>query len=139
FEIAARERDVLARDWPARVLPSLGFRFNALGAIPGVAGDAGAAVNLAGLLAGSRGSLAISQRIRLRLDRRPAHRRWLVLAADSFAAGLAGLGALAPHGPAMLALFDGSTLAAGPSRALVDLFALPAAPAALLLAEFEGE
>src|SRR5690606_15031339 len=92
-----------------------------------------------GLLAGSRGSLAISQRIRLRLDRRPAHRRWLVLAADSFAAGLAGLGALAPHGPAMLALFDASTLAAGPGRALVDLFALPAAPAALLLAEFEGE
>lgn len=139
FEIAARERETLARDWPMRVVPSLGFRFTALGAIPGAVGDAGAAVNLAGLLAGSRGALAISQRIRLRLDRRPAHRRWLALAADSFAEGLVRLPAIAGHGPVMAGLFDASALALAPGRALAGLLGPLPAAGALLLAEFEGE
>ncbi len=139
FELAAREREALVRDWPRRVPPRLGFRFIALGAIPGAAGDAGAAVNLAGLLAGSRGTLAISRRIRLRLDRRPAHRRWLALAADDFAAGLAGLGALAARRPTDLALFGASILARGPGRALAERLAAPATTSALLLALFEGD
>lgn len=139
FEIAARERDALARDWPARVLPGLGFRFNALGAIPGAVGDVGAAVNLAGLLAGSRGRLAISQRIRLRLDRRPAHRGWLAMAADSFVAGLAGVGALSAQGPVLLALFEAASLGTGAGRALLEVIGAPAAQGALLLAEFEGD
>ena len=139
FEIAAREREVLARDWPMRTPPALGFRFTALGAIPGAAGDAGAAVNLARLLAGSRGTLAISRRIRLRLDRRPAHRRWLALAADTFAAGLAGLGAIADRDPTTLALFASSSLARGPGRSLAEQLAVPATAGALLLAEFEGD
>ncbi|MFA7505227.1 MAG: FAD-binding protein [Burkholderiaceae bacterium] len=139
FEIAGRERDTLARDWPARVAPALGFRFPALGAVPGAVGDAGAALNLAGLLAGSRGSLAISRRIRLWLDRRPTHRRWLALAADSFADGLAGLAAIAARGPVMLVLFDASALSIGEGRTLLGQFGPMRETGALLLAEFEDE
>ncbi len=139
FEIGARERAALARDWPARVAPALGFRFAALGAIPDAAGDAGAAVNLAAVLAGSRGSLAISQRIRLRLDRRAPHRRWLAFAADSFAEGLARLPAIADHRAVMAGLFDASALAIGPGRTLLALLGASPAAGAILLVEFEGE
>src|SRR5690606_7153821 len=139
FEIAAREHVALARDWPSRVAPALGFRFTALGAVPGATADAGAAVNLAGLLAGSRGALAISRRIRLRLDRRPAHRRWLVLRAASFAAALERLGELAAQGPVAASLFDAPALAFGPGRALAAFVGAPPDAGALLLAEFEGD
>ena len=136
FEIAARERATLARDWPARVVPGLGFRFAALGAIPGAAG---AAVNLAALLAGSRGSLAISQRIRLRLDRCLPHRRWLAFTSDGFAEALACLPSIAAQGATSAELFDASALAIGPGRALLALLGAAPAAGAILLAEFEGE
>lgn len=139
FEIGSRERSALARDWPMRVAPALGFRFAAIGAIPGAVGDAGAAVNLAALLAGSRGSLAISQRVRLRLDRRLPHRRWLAFAADSFAEGLERLPAIAAHRAVLAELFDASALAIGPGRALLDQLGASPAAGTLLLAEFEGE
>lgn len=134
FSLAERERDLLARDWPAAVTPSLGFPFPALGAVPGAVGDAGTRPSLARLLVGSRGTLAVMARIRLRLARRPAHRRALAVVAEGFAAGLACLAPLAGHRPVMGELFDAPALAR--ARGLAGL---ASNRGALLVVEFEGD
>lgn len=139
FDLAVREHATLARIWPTELVPALGFRFAALGGLPGVAGDPGSAVNLARALAGSRGQLAISRRLRLRLDPRPAHRRWLAFSAASFADALQCLGELAAHAPLLAEAHDASTLASSTGAAVRALFDADPSAGALVLAEFGGD
>ena len=146
FEIGARERDEIARMWPTVLRRVGGYNldvFNPRSERP-YTGDG--SVNLAHLLVGSEGTLALSRRLHLKLARLPRAKVLGVINFATFRAAMEAPQHLVKLGPTAVELVDRTMIElarANPAfravieSALVDPRA--AAPEAILLVEFAGD
>ncbi|HEX3210776.1 MAG TPA: FAD-binding and (Fe-S)-binding domain-containing protein, partial [Geminicoccaceae bacterium] len=98
--------------------------------------------NMAALLAGSEGTLALFRRLKLKLERLPAHRVLGVCHFPSFYQAMASARAIVGLGPSAIELVDRTIIELGRQipayRPLIDRF-VRGTPEALLLVEFAGE
>ena len=142
FEIAGREREEIERAWPWVLRKSGGYNLDLFHPVASRPYDPAGGINLAHLLVGSEGSLAVFRRLHLSLAPRPAHRVmavWQIPSAHRAASALAGLVRL---GPCAAELLDAGMLEALRTdpvhRAAAELL-LASRCRALLLVEFAGE
>jgi len=98
--------------------------------------------NMASLLVGSEGTLALFKRIKLKLSRLPSHRVLGVCHFPSFHQAMAATETLVTLGPSAVELVDRSIIELGREipayRPLIDRF-IRGEPDAVLLVEFSGE
>ncbi|MGI9489899.1 MAG: FAD-binding and (Fe-S)-binding domain-containing protein [Geminicoccaceae bacterium] len=98
--------------------------------------------NMASLLVGSEGTLALFRRLKLKLSRLPAHRVLGVCHFPTFHQAMAATEALVGLGPSAVELVDRSIIELGREipayRPLIDRF-IRGEPDAVLLVEFSGE
>ncbi|MEZ5931321.1 MAG: FAD-binding and (Fe-S)-binding domain-containing protein [Alphaproteobacteria bacterium] len=98
--------------------------------------------NMASLLVGSEGTLALFRRLKLKLSRLPAHRLLGVCHFPTFHQAMAATKELVALGPSAVELVDRSIIELGRAipayRPLIDRF-IRGEPDAVLLVEFSGE
>lgn len=107
FGIADQARAEMAAHWPAGPRAPGGYLLDCFHPRPQRPYTADGTVNLAHLLAGSRGTLAWFERLHLRLTRRPPVLHWVLLEHPSTSGALAMLDELRALQPVMLMLLDG--------------------------------
>ena len=131
--LAEREADAIAQGFP-RVQRRVGG-YNLDRVRP-------AGHNMAELLAGSEGTLALFRRLKLKLQPLPAHRVLGVCHFPSFHQAMASAKAIVGLGPSAVELVDRTIIELGRQipayRPLIDRF-VRGTPDALLLVEFAGE
>ncbi len=131
--LAEREADAIAQGFP-RVQRRVGG-YNLDRVRP-------AGHNMAELLAGSEGTLALFRRLKLKLQPLPAHRVLGVCHFPSFHQAMASAKAIVELGPSAVELVDRTIIELGRQipayRPLIDRF-VRGTPDALLLVEFAGE
>lgn len=140
----------IQRDWPRAWRNSAGYRLNYLlpwsaSQPPQWAGDypprlAANQVNLAPLLAGSEGTLALMRQLTVRLVPRPRHTILAVLSYPGIAAACDAVPALLEHGPSAVELIPQMLirLARSVPAYAGQLGFVRGDPAALLVVEFSG-
>jgi FAD/FMN-containing dehydrogenase/Fe-S oxidoreductase len=123
--------DVIRAAWPAASRNRCGY---------GIAGVArGERMDMARLLTGSEGTLAIFTRITLRTVRLPAARGLIQLEFDSLEAMARAVPAIVATGPAACELMDGSLIRLALDQLPAYRDILPAGAAAVLLVEHFGD
>ena len=107
-----------------------------------VVADEAGGHNMASLLVGSEGTLALFRRLKLKLSRLPAHRVLGVCHFPTFHQAMAATETLVSLGPSAVELVDRSIIELGREipayRPLIDRF-IRGEPDAVLLVEFSGE
>jgi FAD/FMN-containing dehydrogenase/Fe-S oxidoreductase len=133
--LGAREADEIAARFPRVQRRVGGYNIDAL--VPD-----GPGVNLAHLLVGSEGTLALSESIEIALSPLPRHKALGVCHFPTFRAAMDAAQHLATLGPTAIELVDSTMIGLGRDipafRPIVDAF-VRGAPEALLLVEFAGD
>ena len=131
--LALREADAIAAGFPKVQRRVGGYNLDRVGA---------AGHNMAGLLVGSEGTLALFQRLKLKLQPLPAHKVLGVCHFPNFYQAMASAQAIVGLGPSAVELVDRSIIELGRQipayRPLIDRF-VRGTPDALLLVEFAGD
>lgn len=142
FEIAGRARDEIERAWPRVLRRAGGYNLDVFHPVGPRPYGTGGGINLAHLLVGSEGSLAVFRRLHLRLAPRPAHRVTAVCHFPSVQGAVAALPGLLRLGPCAAELLDAGMLESlrrdPMHRAAAELL-LASRSRALLLVEFAGD
>jgi FAD/FMN-containing dehydrogenase/Fe-S oxidoreductase len=131
--LAEREADAIARSFPKVQRRVGGYNLDRVRT---------AGHNMAALLVGSEGTLALFRRLKLRLQPLPRHRVLGVCHFPTFHQAMASTKAIVELGPSAVELVDRTILELGRQipayRFLIDRF-VQGAPDALLLVEFAGD
>jgi FAD/FMN-containing dehydrogenase/Fe-S oxidoreductase len=142
FEIGARERAEIERVWP-RVLRRVGgYNLDVFHPMSERPYTADGSVNLAHLLVGSEGTLALFRRLHLRLAPLPVHRVLGVVNFPTFYAAMDSAQHIVKLAPTAVELVDRTMIdlsRANPAFRPTIEAALIGAPAAILLVEFCDE
>ncbi len=137
--IAAENQHAIADGFPGVQRRVGGYNLDRVD--PVTAGEAGGH-NMASLLVGSEGTLALFRRIKLKLSKLPAHRVLGVCHFPTFHQAMAATEMLVTLGPSAVELVDRSIIELGRDipayRPLIDRF-IRGEPDAVLLVEFSGE
>ena len=131
--LAAREADAIAAGFPAVQRRVGGYNLDRIRT---------GGHNMASLLVGSEGTLALFRRLKLRLQPLPAHRVLGVCHFPTFYQAMASAAAIVALGPAAVELVDRTIIELGREipayRPLIERF-VRGTPDALLLVEFAGD
>ena len=146
FEIGAREHDEIARMYPTLLRRVGGYNLDVFNPRSERPYTPDGSVNLAHLLVGSEGTLALSRRLHLKLSRLPAHRVLGIVNFSSFYAAMDSAQHIVKLGPTAVELVDRTMIdlsRANPvfrpviDQALVDVDGKQTQ--AILLVEFAGD
>lgn len=142
FEIGARERDEIERVWPTVLRRVGGYNLDVFHCRSERPYTADGSVNLAHLLVGSEGTLALFRRLHLKLAPLPAHRVLGVVNFPTFYAAMDCAQHIVKLGPTAVELVDRTMIElsrANPAFAPTIEAELAGEPEAILLVEFAGE
>ena len=146
FSIGERERDEITRHWPQVLRRVAGYNLDVFNPRSERPYTADGSVNLAHLLVGSEGTLAVFEKIKLKLSPLPGHKALGVVNFASFRDAMASAQHIVTLGPCAVELVDRTMIdlaRQNPAFASVMETALvnPAGPTpeAILLVEFAGE
>ena len=142
FEIAARERDEIARAWPKVMRRVGGYNLDVFHPQSERPYTADGSPNLAHLLVGSEGTLAWFRRLHLKLARLPRHKVLGVVNFPTFHAAMDSARHLVTLGPCAVELVDRTMIELARDnpvfRPTIER-ALIGRPDAILLVEFAGD
>ncbi len=142
FEIGARERDEIERVWPTVMRRVGGYNLDVFHCRSERPYTADGSVNLAHLLVGSEGTLALFRRLHLQLAPLPAHRVLGVVNFPTFYAAMDSAQHIVKLAPTAVELVDRTMIElsrANPAFRPTIERALIGAPEAVLLVEFAGD
>ncbi|GAB4476111.1 MAG: FAD-binding and (Fe-S)-binding domain-containing protein [Burkholderiaceae bacterium] len=142
FEIGARERDEIERVWPTVMRRVGGYNLDVFHCRSERPYTADGSVNLAHLLVGSEGTLALFRRLHLKLAPLPAHKVLGVVNFPTFYAAMDSAQHIVKLAPTAVELVDRTMIdlsRANPAFAPTIERALIGAPEAILLVEFSGD
>ncbi len=142
FEIGARERDEIERMWPTVLRRVGGYNLDVFHCRSERPYTADGSVNLAHLLVGSEGTLALFRRLHLQLTPLPAHKVLGVVNFPTFYAAMDSAQHIVRLGPTAVELVDRTMIElsrANPAFRPTIERALIGAPEAILLVEFSGD
>jgi len=146
FALGARERGEIERRWPRVMRRVGGYNLDVFCPQSERPYTRDGSVNLAHLLVGSEGTLALSRRLHLRLAPLPTAKLLGVINFPTFRAAMEAPQHIAPLGPSAIELVDRTMIdlaRANPAfRAVIESALVDASaktPAAILLVEFAGD
>jgi len=142
FEIGARERDEIERVWPTVMRRVGGYNLDVFHCRSERPYTADGSVNLAHLLVGSEGTLALFRRLHLKLAPLPAHKVLGVVNFPTFYAAMDSAQHIVKLAPTAVELVDRTMIdlsRANPAFAPTIEAALIGEPEAILLVEFSGD
>jgi FAD/FMN-containing dehydrogenase/Fe-S oxidoreductase len=142
FEIGARERDEIERMWPTVMRRVGGYNLDVFHPMSERPYTADGSVNLAHLLVGSEGTLALFRRLHLQLAPLPAHKVLGVVSFPTFHAAMDSAQHIVKLAPTAVELVDRTMIElsrANPAFRPTIERALIGEPEAILLVEFSGD